>query len=256
MAGMARPSWADAVTGEPESRSVYQISSADGWIIGATAVATGAAYALMNPLIYIPPSVNSNQVNPLDRQVIGNRNIFMDNLSDFTVGLIVAAPIGLDWLEVGWNRTFAEDMTVYAETLSINTALTTLFKFTVQRPLPRVYAGTDPELSSTSRGYDSFYSGHTSLAFAALSASAMTLGFRHQAGAWPWLVTVVLGTSVAAERVSAGQHFYTDVIVGAVMGTAVGVLVPEFHRWNSVAGGRVTLKPVADGAGFGWTRRF
>jgi membrane-associated phospholipid phosphatase len=45
----------------------------------------------------------------------------------------------------------------------------------------------------------------------------------------PWAVTVAVGTSVAFERVAAGKHFYSDVIVGAAAGTAVGSLVSLLH---------------------------
>jgi membrane-associated phospholipid phosphatase len=31
-------------------------------------------------------------------------------------------------------------------------------------------------------------------------------------------------------RVEAGKHFYTDVLVGAVVGSAIGVAVPMLHR--------------------------
>jgi membrane-associated phospholipid phosphatase len=102
-------------------------------------------------------------------------------------------------------------------------------KYTVQRPLPRTYAG-DPTLLSRPGGYRSFYSGHVSVVFAALSVTAMTLEVRHHQHVWPWILAVAVGTMVAVERVAAGRHFYTDVAVGAVAGTAVGTLVPLAHR--------------------------
>ena len=69
-----------------------------------------------------------------------------------------------------------EDATVYVDTLSVNGALVTAAKYIVQRPLPRTYAG-DPALVNQPGGYRSFYSGHTSLVVAALSATAVTLTF-------------------------------------------------------------------------------
>ena len=39
-----------------------------------------------------------------------------------------------------------------------------------------------------------------------------------------------LGTSTAALRVAAGQHFPTDVIVGSLIGAGTGVTVPLLHR--------------------------
>jgi membrane-associated phospholipid phosphatase len=79
-------------------------------------------------------------------------------------------------------------------------------------------------------GYRSFYSGHVSNVVAALSMTAMTLELRHHQHIWPWLVVAAIGAMVAAERVAAGRHFYTDVAVGAFAGAAVGTLVPLAHR--------------------------
>jgi membrane-associated phospholipid phosphatase len=42
---------------------------------------------------------------------------------------------------------------------------------------------------------------------------------------------------VAAERVAAGRHFYTDVAVGALAGAVVGTLVPLAHRRAPEDGG-------------------
>jgi membrane-associated phospholipid phosphatase len=82
---------------------------------------------------------------------------------------------------------------------------------------------------SSANGYRSFYSGHVALTFTALSAAAFTINERFGWTLVPWLVTGLVGASVAVERVAAGWHFPTDVMVGAVMGTAVGVLVPLIH---------------------------
>ena len=47
----------------------------------------------------------------------------------------------------------------------VNGAFAEAAKYVAQRPLPLTYAG-DPTLLRTSGGYRSFYSGHTSTAFA------------------------------------------------------------------------------------------
>jgi membrane-associated phospholipid phosphatase len=38
-------------------------------------------------------------------------------------------------------------------------------------------------------------------------------------------------------RVEAGKHFRTDVLTGAVVGSAVGLLIPYLHRRALPAGG-------------------
>ena len=215
---------------EAAPRSVYRVNPlADGSIIGASALAIILPYAFASDLIHPHCPCDPAGVNALDRHVIGNHNKFLDDASDVTAGVVMLAPALLDSLDVGVSRGLVEDLTVYAETLAVNGALVTAVKYMVQRPLPRTYAG-DPALLNQPGGYRSFYSGHTSLVVAALSATAVTLEARHHQHFWPWILVAAVGGVVAAERVAAGRHFYTDVAVGAVAGAAVGTLVPLAHR--------------------------
>ncbi|MBC7692567.1 MAG: phosphatase PAP2 family protein [Methylotenera sp.] len=239
--------------------SVYRVSPVvDGSIIGVTALSILLPEINANHLIH-PRTIQSSEVNSLDRSAIGNSNTFLDTTSDITTGAAVIAPVLLDWMDLGTSQEFLEDLTVYSETLSINGALVTLAKYTVQRPLPRTYAG-DPKLVNSPGGYRSFYSGHTSLTMASLSAASMTLNLRHHSGALPWILTGAITLSVAAERVAAGRHFYTDVAVGAAAGALVGILVPFFHerrkRETSTSTVSFNFVPTPEGALAQWTRHF
>jgi membrane-associated phospholipid phosphatase len=81
----------------------------------------------------------------------------------------------------------------------------------------------------------------------------MTYTLRHGPKWWPWLITALVGTSVAIERVLAGQHFPTDVLLGAAAGAAVGWLVPWLH---ARARGAVSIAPVQHGgAAVMWSGR-
>jgi membrane-associated phospholipid phosphatase len=197
--------------------------------MAASALAIALPYAFAKDLIHPRCPCNPSEVNSLDRHVIGNHNKILDDASDATAAIVLVAPPLIDAMDVGFSPALLEDVTVYGETLAVNGALVTAAKYAVRRPLPRTYAG-DPTLLNQPGGYRSFYSGHVSVVFAALSVTAMTLEVRHQQYIWPWVLAVAAGTMVAAERVAAGRHFYTDVAVGAVAGTAVGTLVPLAHR--------------------------
>ena len=110
---------------------------------------------------------------------------------------------------------------------------------TVQRPRPCSY---QPErryregLSCSPTdddAYLSFFSGHTATT-AALSATATYMAFREDDGGSRGAFTLAGGLAltgfVAAERMRAGKHFPTDVLTGAAVGAAVGVLVPHLHH--------------------------
>ena len=162
----------------------------------------------------------------------------------------------IDLADVGASKPFLEDTVVFAETLLVNGAVTNLAKYTVQRPIPRVYSPGTPAYVSSPSDYRSFFSGHTSSTFAALTAMSMTWTLRHGGTWWPWVVTGVVGTSVALERVFAGRHFPSDVVVGAAAGTLVGLAVPWLHSRARLGPGTVEVEPVADGAMLAWEGRW
>ena len=239
--------------------SIYNISPLrDGLITGFSLGIVAWAYTDGEKLIHPRCPCDLGELNSLDRSVVGRQNPAMNHLSDISLGLIFALPVVFDYWELGLSKSFYEDMAVYIETLSVNGGLVAIVKYSVQRPLPRTYDG-DPLLVNAPGGYRSFYSGHTANAFAALTTAAMTLKLRHpDTGWWPWAVTGILGTSVALEKISDGQHFYTDVIVGAAVGTALGIAVPLLHKKSLASADAVDLAllPFEDGAvarvGFGF----
>jgi membrane-associated phospholipid phosphatase len=245
-----------AVLQGPPSRSVYHISPPlDITITVGAALGSSLAYLNSDKLITPRCPCDPNEVNAFDRGAIGNKSPTAATLSDVTVLAVLVAPLAIDAVNLGgFHQVWWQDAVVFAQTLAINGALMTTAKFVVQRPLPRTYAG-DPSLIDRPEGYRSFYSGHTSTVFAGLSATAMTIRLRYGEKTWPWIVTGVVGTSVAIERVADGRHFPTDVMAGAVMGTAVGIVVPLLHARGGTSG--LQASPGAEG-GFlvGWQLQF
>jgi membrane-associated phospholipid phosphatase len=161
----------------------------------------------------------------------------------------VAGPAVFELATLGASRAFVEDMIVFGQTVLVSNALANLVKLAVQRPRPETYATTDRTKLESTGGYLSFYSGHTTLTFAALSATSMILHLRYGTGVWPWIATLLIGSSVAIERVLAGKHFPTDVAVGAITGVAEGVGIPYLHvKHASDTTYGFALLPIANGA--------
>ena len=224
----APPAAAQSGSEVPDPSAIYQLDlPVDVAIIGVGAAGGLIPYALASRLIHPSCPCAASSVNSFDRGAIGNDSDLADWISTGTVALALAAPPLLDWLAVRHGRIWLDDMVVFAEALSVNGALVTAAKYTTQRPIPRVYG--DPALARDPDSYRSFYSGHTSFAFAALSVASVTVGARTGLTWQPWVVTAAVGGSVAAERVLAGDHFPSDVIVGALAGTAVGTAVALLH---------------------------
>lgn len=177
-------------------------------------------------------------------------------LSDVTLGAAIATPVLLQ-LPGGWNRDTGRQLLLYGEAVSASLFLNGVTKYLVQRPRPYNYhpdgrvveyareAGKDSHLS--------FYSGHASTAFAAAVAGSYLFASGsadREIKAMVWMFEMALAGATTQLRVRAGKHFYSDVLIGAVVGSAVGFLVPALHadgglyvpsglEWMALAGGVV-----------------
>lgn len=149
---------------------------------------------------------NLNPQNPDSRYWINITNSVYPVSAAMPVGLVVAGFIKKDkQLQYkGWEAFGA---------IVINSVVTQGMKFTINRERPY-------EKYSFIHAYDisdhgkSFPSGHTSTAFA--TATTLTLEFKK------WYVILpayAWATSVAYSRLYLGEHYPTDVIAGAVVGT-------------------------------------
>jgi membrane-associated phospholipid phosphatase len=244
----------DAPPPAEQDPSVYRVGKLDlaltGLALAAAIVPNQYPTQLIREICATPGSCPAASVNPLDRVAIGMHSELAGLTSDATVALSVAVPAIADAFRLGLSPALREDLTILTETIAVNAALVTGVKYLVQRPLPATYERRS-NLPDQAQGYRSFYSGHTSTAVAALTASAWTLRFRDGPSAWPWLVTGAVGASVATERVLAGRHFPTDVLVGAAAGFAVGTAIPWLHVRRPPGGllSRVRLAPPTAGTG-------
>jgi membrane-associated phospholipid phosphatase len=155
--------------------------------------------------------------------------------SDGLLAVSVAAPV------IYLTGTTIDDadgdrMLIYSESLAVNFALFQGVKRLVQRPRPYLYS-TSPEVAryANAQGDDahvSFYSGHAATSFCAattgaylVAASSASRGERAAA----WASGFAVAGATANLRVRAGKHFYSDVVVGAVVGIAIGYVVPALH---------------------------
>ena len=251
-----QPGLPDGVKSPPaDPRSLYRIRPwADGLIIGISALAAGVPFLFMDELIEPRCPCDPAEVSGLDRFAIGNDDVLTDQLSNVAVGTALVVPLAVNALVLDDRHLWLEDAVVFLETVLVTGALTTSAKFLVQRPEPRAYRPARPAFVSRPKSYLSFFSGHTALTFAALTATTFTAGMRHGMWVLPAWVTFGMGSGVAATMVFSGRHFASDVFVGAVVGSVVGIAVPWMHlRQRSF---RFLPTIGAKSAGLALVRRF
>lgn len=122
--------------------------------------------------------------------------------------------------------------TMYAETIGLTLASKELLKHLVPRNRPYTYFDNAP-LKELSDWAKSFPSGHSAYAFAAATfTSYVFCKYNPDSKA---KIPVCIGSYALAVgtsylRIASGNHFPTDVIAGALIGTTIGYAVPAIHH--------------------------
>jgi membrane-associated phospholipid phosphatase len=127
------------------------------------------------------------------------------------------------------------DLLVIAQAVTLSALINQLVKFSAGRERPFVHALPPEQRAHTAHPADnnlSFYSGHTSMAFSLAVAAGTTAQIRHYRGApFIWAIGLPLAALAGYLRIAADRHNFTDVLVGALVGSGVGFLTPWFlHR--------------------------
>jgi len=218
--------------------SPYETSwSKDGWIAGLS-VASGIGAIVVSqtpsPLTVVEINALSREsVNRFDRSATYRYSENIANASDVLINAVVASPLALlagEHVRDDWETFFV----MYAEVIALAAILPAYGKATVQRPRPYTYNPNVPmESKTTSDAKKSFFSRHASMAF----ASAVFLSTAYDdyypdshASPYIWIGSLLAASAVGYMRYSSGQHFPTDIITGAIVGSAVGYLIPRLHR--------------------------
>jgi undecaprenyl-diphosphatase len=147
--------------------------------------------------------------------------------------LLLAGVIGLSGLASLERASPAQvrgHAVVYANALTWSLAASQWLKVLAHRSRPVLYTSDAVVAAADRDNRRSFPSGHATLAFAATTAYVVMAGrerLPHRTRNAVLLYAASLG--VAALRVSAGQHFPTDVAAGAALGAGIGWLAARVH---------------------------
>lgn len=192
--------------------------------------------------------------------------------SDVLLALSVTGPFLIDSMVTAWwyrgNKQVAKEMAIIdLETLAVTAAVQGLFAAVAsrERPYGRTCGNGLPNDSldcNTFGRYRSYYSGHTSLSFASASLvcthhlhlNLFANGFADGAAC---ISAFAAAAATGTLRIVGDQHYASDVISGAVLGTGIGLGLPwllHYRRGSGTsdaktsAGLRVQLVPTTNGA--------
>ena len=169
-------------------------------------------------------------INTFDRWAMNPYSKPLDITADVSLGLSLITPLVL----INAPKTdYAILGTMYAETLLIANGIKDLSKSLFFRPRPYMYFDNPPKEDISEGDWaDSFPSGHTTMAFAGATFTTFVFNKYFSDSAWkiPVIATsYTLATLTAVLRVCSGNHYLSDVLIGSLIGTSTGFLVPFLH---------------------------
>jgi len=252
------PSYAAEQKGRPDGE-VYKIKK--GVDIPVLLVGAGwSGYAFTK--IYSKDPSTGEQIENLDRNDISKFNrsaidhfsqkakdigdVFFYGSMPLPLLLLADREIRKDAGKVGF---------LFFETMSVTGLLYTGSVYFHDKYRPYAY---NPEVPMDYRqrggAKNSFYAGHVALVASSTFFMAKVYSDYHPNSGFNWvLFTIAAGATgtVAWCRYDAGQHFPTDIIIGAVQGTLTGILVPHWHKNKSANSKGLTVLPMLGEKNYG-----
>ncbi|MTB51797.1 phosphatase PAP2 family protein [Lewinella sp. W8] len=169
----------------------------------------------------------------IDRFSTRHLSLPADEFTDKLLVTSFASPFLLLLDEPGRDNFDDMALVVFQGAL-INSGLINLTKVLAKRPRPYNYnpdAPLDTKMRKSSRY--SFFSGHVATsAYFSFTTAKLYSDLHPDSKARPlvWATAALIPATVAYGRMRAGRHFFTDVLVGFVAGTAIALTVPSLHK--------------------------
>ncbi len=158
----------------------------------------------------------------IDRWAVSTERTQFDTVSDVMI-LVLA---GATWYDLSNLSDGNRDVAASVEATAWTYGVTQLAKAIINRNRPVLYSEDAIEAQESVNSHRSMYSGHTSVSFALGTSYFLSMNQKRGLGrSWPLISSAAIG----AMRVAAGKHCPTDVLVGAVLGTATAIVIHEIR---------------------------
>lgn len=180
-------------------------------------------------------NLSRNNVNAFDRGATDNWSEEAGIVSDYLLNFMLLSPAAL-LASDKVRKNFGSFSIMYIENLFLSFAVVHTIKIFIKRNRPYTYNKNVPlnhRSDKTSRL--SFFSGHATHTFSSAVFLSTVYAEYYPDSKWKpyiWGISLLTASLTGYLRYSSGNHFPTDIIIGAVVGSAIGYLVPLIHKVN------------------------
>jgi len=178
-------------------------------------------------------ALSRTNVNSFDRGATYNWSPKAADWSDFLLITSIASPM-LAFTSTSIKNDAGTYLTMYLQNIITTYSVSHLTKAIFSRYRPYSYnTEVEDEIRIRPGSTLSFFSAHTSVSFASAVFLSITFDkYNPDSNLTPyiWGSSLVVASTVGYLRYIAGQHFPSDIIVGAIVGSLVGYLIPLIHE--------------------------
>lgn len=178
-------------------------------------------------------NLSKQNINAFDRAAADNWSATSREISTYLLVATAVSPLFL-FSSGKVQDDAAAFSTMYLQNFIFSHALPHFAKGIVTRYRPFVYNDDAPdEVKLNREATFSFFSAHSTLAFSSAVFLANVHSKYYPDSDWKWAVwaSAMLAASTVAYLVYiSGYHFPSDLILGAIVGSAIAYLIPELHK--------------------------
>ena len=192
-------------------------------------------------------SLDISDLDWFDRWAVHPYSHSIDKLSYVPFYVAMPLPLVVFGIDPRMRKDFWKLTYLYGEAMILTGVLYTSAVHYVSRLRPLTYESASPIAERTSaNSRNSFFAGHVALVGTSVFFIARSYADYHPDSRYRWAINAAAGVITGLTgywRNMAGEHFPTDVALGAAVGIASGLLTPALHRSPLYKKKKVTVLP-------------
>jgi len=229
------------------SDSVYGLKLSNDLVLGSSSLGVFLTSQLIPAHIAEQPPIET--VNSLDALAMYSYNETLDDLGSYLTYTSLLLPAVSVLYKIDFPKKFITYAVMYSETVLFTYGTKDILKGLVSRYRPYSYFDTVP-IGEEDDMYNSFPSGHTTLSFMSATFLSTTFCNEYPDSVWRFpicLSSYALAALGAVSRITSGNHYITDIIGGAIIGSFWGWFIPRLHKPIENADLEITCMPAQNG---------